>query len=169
VVEIGAGLGALTVFLVQIAKWVIALEWDPELARFLQEDLFSETPGIQVICQDVLEFDFRQARLEAGRPLAVVGNLPYQITSPLLFRLIEQLPAISRAVLMIQQEVVARLTASPGTKDYGILSVLGHISNHPSFRSPQAILSGARWIRWCYNCPETLYPRPSTGLASEVG
>jgi 16S rRNA (adenine1518-N6/adenine1519-N6)-dimethyltransferase len=125
VVEIGAGLGALTVFLVQIAKWVIALEWDPELARFLQEDLFSETPGIQVICQDVLEFDFRQARLEAGRPLAVVGNLPYQITSPLLFRLIEHLPAISRAVLMMQQEVGTRLTASPGTKDYGILSVLG--------------------------------------------
>jgi 16S rRNA (adenine1518-N6/adenine1519-N6)-dimethyltransferase len=54
-----------------------------------------------------------------------VGNLPYQITSPLLFKLIEHLPAISRAVLMIQQEVGARLVASPGTKDYGILSVLG--------------------------------------------
>jgi 16S rRNA (adenine1518-N6/adenine1519-N6)-dimethyltransferase len=124
VVEIGAGLGALTVFLAQKARRVIALERDSELARFLQEELFAETKGVEVVCQDVLEFDFQLARLEASRPLAVVGNLPYQITSPLLFKLIEHLPAISRAVLMIQQEVGARLVASPGTKDYGILSVL---------------------------------------------
>jgi 16S rRNA (adenine1518-N6/adenine1519-N6)-dimethyltransferase len=125
VVEIGAGLGALTVFLAQAARQVIALERDPELAGFLREDLFVEVPGVDVVCQDVLEFDFRQASREAGRPLEVVGNLPYQITSPLLFRLMEHLPAIARAVLMMQQEVGARLWASPGTKDYGILSVLG--------------------------------------------
>ena len=125
VVEIGAGLGALTTFLAQAAHRVIALERDPDLAGFLRQDLFSEVPGVEVICQDVLEFDFRQASLTAGRPLAVVGNLPYQITSPLLFRLIEHIPAISRAVLMMQLEVGARLTAKPGTKDYGILSVLG--------------------------------------------
>jgi len=125
VLEIGAGLGALTTFLTQTARRVIALERDPDLARFLQEDLFSETPEIEVVCQDVLEFDFNEASLAAGRPLAVVGNLPYQITSPLLFRLIEHIPAISRAVLMMQLEVGARLTALPGTKDYGILSVLG--------------------------------------------
>jgi len=124
VVEIGAGLGALTGFLAQAAHRVIALERDPELAGFLKEDLFSET-GVEVVCQDVLEFDFCRASEAAGRPLAVVGNLPYQITSPLLFRLIEHIPAISRAVLMMQQEVGARLTATPGTKDYGILSVLG--------------------------------------------
>ncbi len=125
VLEIGAGLGALTTFLAQAACRVIALERDPDLARFLQEDLFPETPEVEVVCQDVLEFDFHQASQKAGRPLAVVGNLPYQITSPLLFRLIDHLPTISRAVLMMQQEVGARLTASPGTKDYGILSVLG--------------------------------------------
>jgi 16S rRNA (adenine1518-N6/adenine1519-N6)-dimethyltransferase len=124
VVEIGAGLGALTTFLAQAARRVIALERDPDLARFLRQDLFPETPEIEVVCQDVLEFDFRQASLAAGRPLAVVGNLPYQVTSPLLFRLIEHIPAISRAVLMMQLEVGARLTAMPGTKDYGILSVL---------------------------------------------
>jgi 16S rRNA (adenine1518-N6/adenine1519-N6)-dimethyltransferase len=125
VVEIGAGLGALTVFLAQTARRVIALERDPELARFLQEDLFSESPGVEVAYQDALEFDFHKVYQEAGRPLAVVGNLPYQITSPLLFKLIEHLPAITRAVLMMQQEVGARLLASPGTKDYGILSALG--------------------------------------------
>jgi 16S rRNA (adenine1518-N6/adenine1519-N6)-dimethyltransferase len=125
VLEIGAGLGALTVFLAQTALRVIALERDPDLARFLQEDLFPEVPGVEVLCQDVLEFDFRQPSLKAGRPLAVVGNLPYQITSPLLFRLIEHIPVVSRAVLMMQLEVGARLLAKPGTKDYGILSVLG--------------------------------------------
>jgi 16S rRNA (adenine1518-N6/adenine1519-N6)-dimethyltransferase len=124
VVEIGAGLGALTTFLAQAARRVIALEWDPDLARFLQEDLFSKTPGVEVLCQDVLDFDFKEAGQAAGQPLAVVGNLPYQITSPLLFRLIEHIPAISRAILMMQLEVGARLTALPGTKDYGILSVL---------------------------------------------
>ena len=69
-------------------------------------------------------FDFPGAAREAGRPLAVVGNLPYQITSPLLFTLIRDVAAITQAVLMMQLEVGARLTASPGTKDYGILSVL---------------------------------------------
>jgi len=125
VVEIGAGLGALTTILAQTAYRVIALERDPALAEFLKEDLFAETPNVEVLCQDILEFDFANASQDAGRPLAVVGNLPYQITSPLLFRLIEVLPAIARAVLMMQQEVGARLLAKPATKDYGILSVLG--------------------------------------------
>ena len=102
----------------------MALERDPELARFLAEELLAETPGVEVICQDVLAFDFPGLAREAGRPLAVVGNLPYQITSPLLFTLIRDRAAISQAVLMMQQEVGARLLASPGTKDYGILSVL---------------------------------------------
>jgi 16S rRNA (adenine1518-N6/adenine1519-N6)-dimethyltransferase len=125
VVEIGAGLGALTGFLAPAARRVIALERDRELARFLSEELLAGTPGVEVICLDVLKFDFAEAAREAGRPLAVVGNLPYQITSPLLFTLIRGQASISRAVLMMQQEVGARLTASPGTKDYGILSVLG--------------------------------------------
>jgi 16S rRNA (adenine1518-N6/adenine1519-N6)-dimethyltransferase len=125
VVEIGGGLGALTGFLAPVARRVIALERDPELARFLEQELLVDPPGVQVICQDVLEFDFAEAAREAGRPVAVVGNLPYQITSPLLFNLIRDSAAIAQAVLMMQQEVGARLTASPGTKDYGILSVLG--------------------------------------------
>jgi 16S rRNA (adenine1518-N6/adenine1519-N6)-dimethyltransferase len=124
VVEIGAGLGALTGWLASAARRVIALERDPDLARFLREELLVETPGVQVICQDVLEFDFPGAAREAGGPLVVVGNLPYQITSPLLFTLIRDIRAISQAGLMMQQEVGARLLASPGTKDYGILSVL---------------------------------------------
>jgi 16S rRNA (adenine1518-N6/adenine1519-N6)-dimethyltransferase len=124
VVEVGPGLGALTVFLVQEAGRVVALEVDHNLAAYLQEELFADEPRVEVICLDVLRFDFLKTAREAQAPLVVVGNLPYQITSPLLFKLAEEKAAISRAVLMMQQEVGARLTASPGTKDSGILSVL---------------------------------------------
>ena len=124
VVEIGAGLGALTVCLAQEARRVLALERDPALARFLREEIFPEAPEVAVLCQDVLKFDFNRLSREMGQPLAVVGNLPYQITSPLLFKLMEERAALSRVVLMMQQEVGARLTARPGTKDYGVLSVL---------------------------------------------
>jgi 16S rRNA (adenine1518-N6/adenine1519-N6)-dimethyltransferase len=124
VVEIGAGLGALTVFLAEQAGRVVALEVDPVLAAYLQKELFPGESRVEVICQDVLRFDFRQWAREAGTPLVVVGNLPYQITSPLLFKLAEDKAAVSRALLMMQQEVGARLAAAPGSKDYGILSVL---------------------------------------------
>jgi 16S rRNA (adenine1518-N6/adenine1519-N6)-dimethyltransferase len=124
VVEIGAGLGALTVFLAAAAGRVVALEMDPALARFLEEELFASNPRVEVVCRDVLKFDFLALSRSAGRPLAVAGNLPYQITSPLLFKLIQELPALGRAVLMMQQEVGHRLLARPGTKDYGVLSVL---------------------------------------------
>ncbi|MBI4644724.1 MAG: ribosomal RNA small subunit methyltransferase A [Deltaproteobacteria bacterium] len=124
VVEIGPGLGALTVFLAQEAGKVVALERDPALARYLEEELFPENPRVQILSQDALTFDFRGCRGEAGRPLTVAGNLPYQITSPLLFKLMDEKQAINQAVLMMQQEVGDRLLSPPGTKDYGILSVL---------------------------------------------
>jgi 16S rRNA (adenine1518-N6/adenine1519-N6)-dimethyltransferase len=124
VVEIGAGLGALTVFLAKEARRLVALELDPSLVRFLREEVFSETPGVEVRCQDVLRFDFPGLSREVGGPVVVAGNLPYQITSPLLFKLMAERQALSRAVLMMQQEVGARLLAAPGSKDYGVLSVL---------------------------------------------
>ncbi len=124
VVEIGAGLGALTGFLAREAKYVVALERDPALAQFLREELFAQAPSVQVLCQDVLKFEFLELSQEAGRALKVVGNLPYQITSPLMFKLIKERAAVAQAVLMVQAEVGDRLLASPGTKDYGILSVL---------------------------------------------
>ncbi len=124
VVEVGPGLGALTVFLAAAAERVVALEVDPSLAAYLQEELFAAEPRVEILCQDVLRFDFLHLARQAHAPLVVVGNLPYQITSPLLFKLAAEKAAISRAVLMMQQEVGARLTANPGTKDYGILSVL---------------------------------------------
>ena len=124
VVEIGAGLGALTVFLAPIAPKVLALERDPALARFLEAELFPNTPQVQVLCQDVLGFDFLKLVREVKGPAVLVGNLPYQITSPLLFKLLAEKAGWSRALLMVQQEVGQRLLANPGTKDYGVITVL---------------------------------------------
>jgi 16S rRNA (adenine1518-N6/adenine1519-N6)-dimethyltransferase len=124
VVEIGAGLGALTVFLAREAQEVIALERDPALAQFLREELFPQNPQVQILCLDVLKYDFLQLSQESSRTLKMAGNLPYQITSPLLFKLIACRAAVAQAVLMMQQEVGDRLLAPPGTKDYGVLSVL---------------------------------------------
>ncbi len=124
VVEIGPGLGALTVFLARAAGKVVALERDPALAQFLKTELFPDNPQVQILEQDALAFDFQECSRHAEKPLAVAGNLPYQITSPLLFKLMEGKAALSRAVLMMQQEVGDRLLSPPGTKDYGVLSVL---------------------------------------------
>lgn len=124
VVEIGAGLGALTLFLAAAARKVLAVEYDPQLATILREEILPAVPTVTVLVQDVLELDWDALWQEAGQPLTVVGNLPYQITSPLLFKLAAVKAALRLVVLMIQKEVAERLLAVPGQKDYGILSVL---------------------------------------------
>jgi 16S rRNA (adenine1518-N6/adenine1519-N6)-dimethyltransferase len=86
--------------------------------------VFLDQPRVQVLCLDALRYDFAAAAREAGRPLKVAGNLPYQITSPLLFNLADNKAALARAVLMMQAEVGERLVSAPGTKDYGVLAVL---------------------------------------------
>jgi 16S rRNA (adenine1518-N6/adenine1519-N6)-dimethyltransferase len=124
VVEIGPGLGALTVLLAEAAREVVALELDQALAAFLREELFAGQAKVHIACEDVLKFDLTKASQEAGQTLKVVGNLPYHITSPLLFKLMAEKAAVSLAVLMVQEEVGDRLLAKPGGKDYGIVSVM---------------------------------------------
>jgi 16S rRNA (adenine1518-N6/adenine1519-N6)-dimethyltransferase len=125
VVEIGPGKGAITERLAGKAKGLIAIELDRELAWNLQERSLPEKgfSGVTVTRQDVLQFDFVKAAEEAGERLLVVGNLPYYITSPILLRLAAQANALDRAVLMVQREVADRVTAHPGTREYGLLSV----------------------------------------------
>jgi 16S rRNA (adenine1518-N6/adenine1519-N6)-dimethyltransferase len=126
VVEIGAGLGALTRQLAATAGRVLAVERDPDLIPILRGEL-TEFPNAEVVAADALEFDFADAARTAGRPLIVLGNLPYQITSPLLFRIVESAAAgtvVKRAVLMVQKEVADRIVARPGSKIYGRLSVM---------------------------------------------
>lgn len=124
VVEIGAGLGGLTLFLAAAARQVLALEVDPRLAELLRTEIVAALPNVQVLQQDVLGFDFAGLSQQVGRPLAIIGNLPYQITSPLLFKLLDEKAAMGVMVLMMQLEVGQRLLAKPGGKEYGILSVL---------------------------------------------
>jgi 16S rRNA (adenine1518-N6/adenine1519-N6)-dimethyltransferase len=118
-VEIGPGTGALTTpLLSRVARLHVV-----ELDRALAERLKSEHPSLQVHTGDALQFDFA-ALAAAPATLRVVGNLPYNISTPLLFRLLEQRQAIRDLHLMLQREVVERMAAAPGNKRYGRLTVM---------------------------------------------
>jgi 16S rRNA (adenine1518-N6/adenine1519-N6)-dimethyltransferase len=125
VVEIGAGLGTLTGALAAAEPppaRVIALERDFDMLRVLAAELGGE-PRVAVTAADAATFDFAAASREAGRPLVVVGNLPYQIASALVIALVEAGGAVARAVVMVQREFAQRVVAPPGSRTYGRLSV----------------------------------------------
>lgn len=117
VIEIGPGAGALTQLLAPRAHRFIAIELDHDLASHLR----TEFSGIEVIEADVLTVNFNQLRTPPAK-LHIVGNLPYYITSPILLHLFENSDAVANAVLMMQREVADRVIASPGSRDYGLLS-----------------------------------------------
>jgi 16S rRNA (adenine1518-N6/adenine1519-N6)-dimethyltransferase len=121
VVEIGPGQGAITRALAERASHVVAIELDRELAARLRAEFPPDR--VTVVEQDVLAFDFAAASVGAGGRLAVAGNLPYYITSPILLKLAASHSALNHAVLMVQREVGARIVAAPGSRDYGLLSV----------------------------------------------
>ncbi len=127
VVEIGPGRGAITGALAARAAHLLAVELDHELAARLRAEFPLQTAArVTVIEQDVLSFDFEAACAQfakANERLLVVGNLPYGITSPILLKLARSHRALERAVLMVQREVADRVTAQPGSRDYGLLSV----------------------------------------------
>ncbi len=121
VVEIGPGKGALTRLLAQRVRHVIAIELDNNLAPALRAQFPADR--VTVVHQDVLGFDFASASASAGERFAIVGNLPYYITSPILLKLAASAASLDRAVLMMQREVADRVVAAPGSRDYGVLSV----------------------------------------------
>ena len=121
VVEIGPGRGAITAELAARAGHVVAVELDRELAAGLR--MRFDAAALSLVEQDVLAFDFAAAAAEAGERLLVAGNLPYYITSPILLKLAASHAALDMAVLMVQREVAERVTAAPGSRDYGLLSV----------------------------------------------
>lgn len=120
VVEIGPGHGAITGALAARARHVLAIEFDRELAARLREQFDAER--VTVVEQDVLAFDFAAVAATAGERLCVAGNLPYYITSPILLKLAASHESLDFAVLMVQREVAERVTAAPGSRDYGLLS-----------------------------------------------
>ena len=123
VVEIGVGFGALTLPLARQAQRVIGLEVDRGIVEWHARNQVLPA-NVELRHQDALQADFRHLAEETGDRLIVVANLPYSISSPLLFALLDAYPAVARAVLMLQREVADRLTARPGTRDYGVLTVL---------------------------------------------
>ena len=126
VVEIGAGTGALTGALaaaVPAPRRIIAVERDPDMLRVLHAELGAQTL-VEVRAADAAAFDFRAESAAAGRPLVVLGNLPYQIGSVLLLALAAAGGAIARAVVMVQKEMAQRVVAPSGSKTYGRLSVM---------------------------------------------
>jgi 16S rRNA (adenine1518-N6/adenine1519-N6)-dimethyltransferase len=124
VVELGAGLGHLTERLLARGGRVVAVERDRDMARVLRGELGD---AVRLLETDAARLDYRALAAaeggEGGR-LAVVGNLPYHLTSPILFSLLDQAEALSRAVLLVQREVGERLAAAPGSRAWGLLSVL---------------------------------------------
>jgi 16S rRNA (adenine1518-N6/adenine1519-N6)-dimethyltransferase len=118
-VEIGPGLGALTDWLVPKAERLTVVELDRDLAARLRK-----RPELEVVEADVLQVDFSALAAQRGQRLRVVGNLPYNISSPILFHLLEHVDKVIDQHFMLQKEVVDRMAAAPGSKDYGRLSVM---------------------------------------------
>ncbi len=118
-VEVGPGLGALTNPLVARCEKLTVIELDRDLAQPLRK-----RPELEVIESDVLKVDFAAVSQTMGRRLRVVGNLPYNISTPILFHLLDSVEHIIDQHFMLQKEVVDRMAAAPGKKDYGRLSVM---------------------------------------------
>ena len=126
VVEIGPGKGVLTSHLLERAARVIGIEIDPVLAHYLRAK-FRDEPRFTLIESDVLKLDLAQW----GDPITIAGNLPYYITSPILEKTLSLGPKLTRAVFLVQKEVAERLTAHPGTRAYGFLSVQTQLYSTP--------------------------------------
>jgi 16S rRNA (adenine1518-N6/adenine1519-N6)-dimethyltransferase len=122
ILEIGSGQGALTARLLETAGRLVAIEFDRELVPFLRTK-FARVANLHLIEADALTTDFRKA-IAPAQQARVVANLPYNIATAILQRLIEQRECVSEMVLMLQREVVDRITAEPGSSERGYLSVL---------------------------------------------
>ncbi|NOX25874.1 MAG: ribosomal RNA small subunit methyltransferase A [Deltaproteobacteria bacterium] len=123
IIELGVGLGSMTIPLAAMVKNVIGIEIDAGLVRWHREH--KDLPeNVTLLHEDLLQSDFRRLAMENGGRLKIIANLPYSISNPLLFKLLEHKDIMDYAVLMLQKEVADRLSAAASTKEYGVLSVL---------------------------------------------
>ncbi|MBP3700353.1 MAG: 16S rRNA (adenine(1518)-N(6)/adenine(1519)-N(6))-dimethyltransferase RsmA [Lachnospiraceae bacterium] len=124
VLEIGPGIGTMTQYLAEAAREVVAVEIDKNLIPILADTL-QEYDNVTVINEDILKVDIAALAAErnGGRPIKVVANLPYYITTPIIMGLFEKHVPIDNITVMVQKEVADRMQAGPGTKDYGALSL----------------------------------------------
>ena len=130
VIEIGPGLGTLTARLAAVAGKVIAVERERDMVTVLRAEL-GDDPKVEIVEGDALRFDYGSLAARTPRPPIAVGNLPYQIASPLLFRMLEARPPLARIVIMLQREMADRICAKPGTKAYGALTVMVRMAGEP--------------------------------------
>lgn len=125
VFEIGFGKGILTENLIQYPIHYIGVEIDKQIFEYASEIFaYNSIARVQLLNQDFLTIDLEAISKEFGKKLKVIGNIPYNLTSPILFKLIESNSLLGKAVLMVQKEVAKRLVGPPNTKEYGIMSVL---------------------------------------------
>ena len=125
VLEIGAGLGAMTVELARKAHQVIAVEKDRQLVPLLRAELLAHhLDNVTLLQQDIMSMQWASVVQPLGRPIVVMGNLPYNISSQIVVMLIRERQWVDRAILMFQKELADRLAACPGSKTYGRLSVM---------------------------------------------
>jgi len=124
VLEIGPGIGTMTQYLAENARHVVAVEIDSNLIPILNETL-ADYKNVTVIHADILKVDINQIteQYNGGRPIKVVANLPYYITTPIIMGLFENLVPIDNITVMVQKEVADRMQVGPGSKDYGALSL----------------------------------------------
>ena len=142
IIEVGPGMGALTSKLAATEAEIAAIEID----KRVKEDLAEKYPSVKFYNEDFLKTDLINFYHRSGRKLRIAGNIPYNLTSPIIFKLIEENNIINDAVLMVQYEVAKRMTSSRGSKDYGIFSVL---------------LNYFSEVKFCFKVsPNVFYPKP---------
>lgn len=152
VLEIGPGIGTMTQYLAESAREVVAVEIDKNLIPILQDTL-SAYDNVTVINEDILKLDINQIAAEKnnGRPIKVVANLPYYITTPIIMGLFENHVPLKSITIMVQKEVADRMQVGPGTKDYGALSLAVQY-----YAKPQIVANVP---------PNCFIPRPNVGSA----
>ena len=153
VVEVGPGIGTMTQILCENAREVVAVEIDKKLIPILTEDTLSYYDNVTVINEDILKLDIKKLADEknGGRPIKVVANLPYYITTPIIMGLFESHVPLDSITIMVQKEVADRMQCGPGTKDYGALSLAVQF-----YANPKVVL----------NVPASCFmPRPNVDSA----
>lgn len=152
VLEIGPGIGTMTQYLAEAAREVVAVEIDTKLIPILQDTL-KEYDNVTVLNEDILKVDIRKIAEEknGGKPIKVVANLPYYITTPIIMGLFESEVPLDSITVMVQKEVADRMQVGPGTKDYGALSLAVQF-----YAKPEIVANVP---------PNCFMPRPNVGSA----
>lgn len=152
VIEIGPGIGTMTQYLAENAREVVAVEIDKNLIPILEETL-KEYENVSILNEDILKVDLNRLVKEKndGRPIKMVANLPYYITTPIIMGLFESQVPLSSITIMVQKEVADRMQVGPGTKDYGALSLAVQY-----YAKPEIMLNVP---------PACFMPRPNVGSA----